>query len=432
MIYRIGVTNFRSIKDKVELDLTATGLKGHDSNYFEVSEKKDLLKSAVLYGPNASGKSGLLRAFKAIEYLVINSANFKPGDKISPYEPHRLDSKHSKQPVSLEIEFATNNIKYEFFISYLEKSIDTEELFFYPNGVKSLLYSRIKGKDIKFGEAYKGGKKTIEKLTLENQLFLSKAAENNVETLQEPYKFFKEGIMVFPFLDAYHESSIGRLYAKKLAEDKNSGFKNKFNKLICALDTGITNIAAEEVNWKDYRFPDNMPEDVRKSFQEDYKYDIKAFHNLYEENKKVGEVAFEVSDESTGTQSLLVMAGIILDALEGGSTLVIDEFEKNLHPNITHYLIRLFHNPSTNRKNAQLIFSTHDITQLSAETFRRDQVWFTEKNELGATKLFRCSEIKGLRLGTPLDKWYATGRLGATPLINDSEFLMEMIEDGND
>lgn len=133
-------------------------------------------------------------------------------------------------------------------------------------------------------------------------------------------------------------------------------------------------------------------------------------------------------DESTGTRSLFVIGGIVLDALEEGKLLIVDEFEKNLHPAITEYLIKLFHNDITNPKNAQLVFATHDVTQLSNDNFRRDQIWFTQKDEYGATELFRASDIGGVRLNTPLDKWYASGRFGVTPIIDDSDFLIAMQE----
>ncbi|MBA3900376.1 MAG: ATP-binding protein [Bacteroidetes bacterium] len=172
-----------------------------------------------------------------------------------------------------------------------------------------------------------------------------------------------------------------------------------------------------------------MPDDIKINFQEQYKYDIKTQHPFFEGEKLVGTENFEIEEESTGTKSLFVIGGIILDALETGKVLVVDEFEKNLHPGITQFLIKLFHNPLTNPRNAQLIFATHDITQLSHDNFRRDQVWFSEKNEFGATTIYQCSDIKGIRLGTPLDKWYSTGRFGATPIINDVDFLIEMQED---
>ena len=428
MIVKFSVTNFRSIREKVELRMEETSLKGLPLNTFQGQKNINLLKSAILYGSNASGKSSLLRAFKALEYLVLRSSGFKPDEKIVPYEPHKLEQSFAKAPVFFCIDFISNGVRFEFNLSFTEKQIEKEELFYYPHAVRTLLYARTVGKDIKFGESYRGGKKTIEKLLLDNQLFISKAAENNVESVQEPYRFFAEGLMVFPLLEEYRKTSLSRLYAKRLAEDRHSKFSKRFNSLICALDTGITSVSAEEVDWESYKFPSNMPDDVRIKFQEDYKYNIKTQHPVFAGEKFIGNELFEVEEESTGTQSLFVIGGIIVDALETGRVLIVDEFEKNLHPSITQYLIQLFHNPLTNPLNAQLIFATHDITQLAHDGFRRDQVWFVEKSEYGATSLYQCSDIKGIRLGTPLDKWYSSGRFGATPIINDVDFLIEMQE----
>lgn len=430
MLIRFRVKNFRSIRDDIELSMNTTSLRGLKSNTFRSGSNK-LIKSAVIYGPNASGKSGLLRAFKALEYLVRISSSFKPDEKIEPFEPFKLNVKNLTLPVAMEIEFSHENTHYLYHISFTQKKFELEELYHYPNSIKTLLFQRRAGNPIKFGESYRGSKKTIEKLLLPNQLFLSKAAENNVESVLSAFSFFGKGMMVFPFLAEYHETSLSKLYAKRLAEDKNSNFSKRFNQLICALDTGIIGIQAEEVDWSSFSFPNNMPDDVKISFQEQYKYDIKTQHSLFDGEKKIGVENFEIDEESTGTKSLFVIGGIILDALESGRVLVVDEFEKNLHPAITQFLINLFHNEITNPKNSQLIFATHDVTQLSNDSFRRDQVWFTEKNEFGATSLYRCSDIKGVRLGTPLDKWYSTGRFGATPIINDVDFIIEMQEDEN-
>ena len=430
MLIRFSVENFRSIRDEAELTMKTTRLRGLKSNTFD-SRNLRLVKSAIIYGPNASGKSGFLRAFKAMEFLVLRSSSFKPDEKIAPYEPFKLDLEKLNAPVSLSIEFSHEGKHFEYFISFSKENIEIEELFHFPNSVKSLLFLRKKGSSIKFGESYKGGKKAIEKLLLPNQLFLSKAAENNVESILSAFQFFGKGMMVFPFLEEYRETSLSRLYATRLAENRNSNFSKRFNKLICSLDTGIMGVQAEEVDWKNYRFPSNMPDEVKAKFQEQYKYDIKTLHPLFEGKKEIGVEQFDIDEESTGTKSLFVIGGIILDALETGRVLVVDEFEKNMHPSITQFLINLFHNEITNPNNSQLIFATHDITQLSNENFRRDQVWFTEKDEFGATSLYRCSDIKGIRLNTPLDKWYSSGRFGATPIIDDSEFIIEMQSDAD-
>lgn len=428
MLIQFKVKNFRSIREEAQLSMVKTSLRGLNSNIF-LQGNITLTKSAVIYGPNASGKSGFLRAFKALEFLVQRSSGFKPDEKIAPYEPFKLNAKSIHAPVIMEIEFIYEENHFLYHIAYSRDKINVEELYHFPNSIRTLLFSRNNGHPIKFGESYKGAKKTIEKLLLPNQLFLSKAAENNVESVLAAFSFFGSGMMVFPFLEDYRETSLSKLYARRLAESKNSNFSRRFNKLICSLDTGIVGIQAEEVDWGKYKFPNNMPEDVKERFQEQYKYDIKTQHLLFDGEKEIGVEYFEIEEESTGTKSLFVIGGIILDALETGRVLVVDEFEKNMHPRITQFLINLFHSELTNPKNAQLIFATHDITQLSNDNFRRDQVWFTEKDEFGASTLYRCSDIKGIRLGTPLDKWYASGRFGATPIIQDSDFIIEMQSD---
>ncbi|GAA3926790.1 AAA family ATPase [Chitinophaga oryziterrae] len=429
MLLSFAVTNFRSIRERVELNMLKTGLKGLHSNYFDISNKRHLLRSSAVYGPNASGKSVFLMAINVLEFLVERSSGFRPDQAVELYEPHRLEKSFASAPVFFEISFISNETQFDYSISFSQERIETEELYYYPTNTRTLLYSRYAEKEMKFGDYYKGAKKTLEKLLLPNQLFLSKAAENNVEVLMEPYRFITQKMMVYPFMEDYHESSYARLYARRLAEDKESVFSKRFNALICAVDTGITSVSVEEVDWSGFKFPGSLSEEVKKRFQEDYKYDIKTKHTVYEGVNHVGDVIFDVHEESSGTKSLFVIGGIIIEALETGSVLIVDEFEKSLHPIITQFLIQLFHNPLVNKRNAQLIFATHDVTQLSNDNFRRDQIWFTEKNEFGATNLFRCSDITGLRLGTPLDKWYATGRLGATPIINDVDFLIEMQSD---
>jgi len=410
MIKTFAVTNYKSIKDRAELIMTKSKLAGTSKmNYFDLpGTKTTLLKTAILYGGNASGKSAFLGAFKAIEYLVNYSGNFKVNERIGPYEPYRLDRKNQTLPTTFEISFFSQGIEYELKISITQRRIEKEELYYYPNGVRSLLYSRLPEKEIKYGESYKGSKKIIERALQNNQLFLSKAAENNPESLKAPYLFFTEGLDVYPFLQFFEEDSLSRKYIKRIAEDSNSNFARKFYKLICALDTGISKITVVE-NDVTNELLLKIPEDIRNGFKERYKYDVKTIHSVFEGNNIVGEEKFNINEESTGTKSLFIYAGVILDTLEKGSVLIIDEMEKNLHPLITGYLIKLFHNPLTNPNNSQLIISTHDTSQLSGDQFRRDQVWLIEKDDHGASMLFRCSEIKGLRLNTPIDKWYLSG-----------------------
>lgn len=425
MLIRFTAENFRSLRDSVSIDMTKASLKGHSCNYFKTKDNT-LLATSVIYGPNASGKSGFLTALRALEYLVLRSSNFKLDKEISTYEPFLLDVESEDKPVKFSIDFISNGTHYEYHVWYSKYQIEFEELSFFKGNHKSLLYSRTEQEDMKFGDYYKGAKKTIERLTLKNQLFLSKAVQNNVEILSDVYRFFDSSLRVYPLIEGMAEEDLKRLYARRLAEDSSSNFSRRFNKLICALDTGITMVSAEETNPEMFKFPASIPDDVKASFLDRYKYDIKTYHNVYNNGEVITQRAFEVEQESAGTKNLFALGGIILEALEEGHVLIVDELEKNLHPDITTFLIRLFHRPDINRNNAQLIFATHDVSQLSHDTFRRDQVWFVEKDETGASIMFRCSDIEGVRADTPLDKWYMAGRLGATPIIRDEDFLVEM------
>jgi len=425
MIISFAVQNFRSIRERREISMLKTGLSGSQSNYVKTSTKKQVLKTAVIYGPNASGKSNFIKAIQALEYLVLRSSSYKLDASIEPYEPFQLDRSCLSLPVNFEISFIYEKLQYDYLVAFTDKRIEREELYFYPTNSKSLLYCRIADNEMKFGDYYKGVKKTLEKMLLPNQLFLSKASENNVDVLNPAYAFFKNGLQAFATFEDYHENNFARLYAKRLAKDSNSQFSKRFNALICSLDTGIISVSARETEWGENALG-SLPEEVKNKIKEDYKYEIRTQHPIYDGDKIVDKQTFDVNDESKGTQSLFAIAGLALDALDSGRVLVVDEFERSLHPDITKYFIQMFHNPEINRQDAQLIFATHDISQLSNEHFRRDQVWFTKKSMYGATDIVRCSDIPGLRLGTPVDKWYSSGRLGAVPLIDDRNFIMEM------
>ncbi|MDN5212981.1 AAA family ATPase [Fulvivirgaceae bacterium BMA12] len=420
MLSRIAIENFRSIKNRIEFSLEATSFKEHYNNLVEINSKK-LLKSSVVYGPNASGKSNLLMAFTAIDFLVLRSANFTPNQEIGPYEPYLLDAASKNSSVKFELEFYIEDILYTLYLEYTSKEITREELIFRPKKQPSIIYSRINKAPISFGEYYKGERKSIEKKLLSNQLFLSKAVLDNVEILIPVFEFFQDKLSSFPFFEGFRENKYQQLYAERLADPNDIDFNRKFNRIICAFDTGIKKVQSELVDWNENPLPDEFPDSLAQKIKEDYKYKIKTIHDIYENDQVIGETNFDIRMESTGTQNLLVSAGIILDALEDGSILIVDEFEKNLHPHVTKSLIRLFHNPELNDKNAQLIFATHDMSQLDGDIFRRDQIWFVEKNEKGESDLFSMADISGVRSNVPYDKWYDSGKFGATPIINELE-----------
>ena len=151
-------------------------------------------------------------------------------------------------------------------------------------------------------------------------------------------------------------------------------------------------------------------------------YEIKTVHNIVDNMPGLSQQQeFPLERESDGTRNLFFIAYNLLYYFEQGRVMIIDEFEKSLHPHIVQKLIKLVHDPDINTNNAQLIFTTHAANLLDNELFRRDQIWFTEKDENGVTDLFSLSDIDGVRKNIPLDKWYLSGRFGATPVIDDPD-----------
>ncbi len=282
-----------------------------------------------------------------------------------------------------------------------------------------MLFERSSEGETLFGDQFKGEKKAIQRLVLSNQLLLSKGAENNSESCLAVYDFFKNHLYTITGHNS-PASLLAGMFSMPLAREPDSPFAQKYNALIRALDTGIRKVISKEADWKKKTSgPTGFFEPNNRG-----QYEITTLHELYDENNRtIDHEEFDLKDESSGTKSLFYLGGLILRVLEKGSVLVVDEFDTSLHPLVTSYLIRLFANPLSNPKGAQLLFATHDVTLLDEELFNRDQIWFTEKNERGGTELVRCSDIEGLRSDAPIGKWYLSGRLGGTAIIDDSDLV---------
>lgn len=214
--------------------------------------------------------------------------------------------------------------------------------------------------------------------------------------------------MAIPFLDSWVDNYYSDRIAKELLNDNNDVFIQNFKILLQSFDTGIIDFSVKEseLPWE--------------------KYEIFAVHDNFDENdNNIGFSAMPLAEESTGTQKLFVLGGLVLRALMNGRTILFDEFERSLHPIISQYIIQLFNNPEVNTKNAQLILATHDTNLLGKENnLRRDQIWIVEKDEKGRSELFSVSDIEGIRKDTPFEKWYLSGRFGGIPGIESLNFKL--------
>jgi AAA15 family ATPase/GTPase len=402
--------------------MLATGLKENPENVFVSSNKEPeikLLNIAVIYGANASGKSNVIRALVTMWNFVGTSTDFKMGEKIRFYDPFKLDISCTSKPTSFEVEFIGDDaIRYKYGFSYNREEISKEYLFFYPKKQEAKLFVREKGKPIDFGDGLKGAKKSIESLLLPNQLFLPKAANNNQEQLGKLFQYFKR----YSVINLNNIDELNQFVANQLKlQTQNSDLSKQINNLLSYADTGISEI---------YLSPKENILDINSSKYTEYfggDFVVKAAHKLYDTKEEQGSVSFLLSDESEGTQKLFALGGTIIYLFSLGTTIMVDEFDNSFHPLMSEFLIKLFYNAELNKTNSQLIFATHDTSILKPELFRRDQIWFTEKDKYGATSLYSLSEFEydKVRANVPFDKWYLSGRFGALPLIKDFQFTKD-------
>jgi AAA15 family ATPase/GTPase len=422
MILELKVKNFRSIKDWQSFTMLAENkVKEHEDTIFE-NASQNILGTAIIYGRNASGKSNILKAFRAIQYMVTESAEFKIDKEISAFEPFKLDSNCLKLPTELHIDFiAKDGIRYVYEIGFTSTKILYENLKFYPKSQPATLIERKYGEPIKYGEYLTGRKKDIEEKLYENQLFLSKVSTDKLEGLTAAYLFFSEGIYVSTFHDTKYDNLLIQTFTNKMAKNDIPFFKENINNLMRAADTGIDYIDIKEIEIDLDTLPEDMSNDKRQELVERYKHKIRTIHKKFDGEKEDGIIEFKLNEESTGTIKLLAMGGLILEALAAGQVLIVDELDKSLHPKLTRALINIFHSKKTNPNNAQLIFATHDVSLLDNELFRRDQVWFAEKEYEGFSHYYAISDIHGVRAQGPYEKYYLSGRFGANPVINEVE-----------
>jgi AAA15 family ATPase/GTPase len=431
MLISLKIKNFRSIKKEIIIDTTkyySNDSPDLKNNSFKVNELT-FLKSLVLFGRNASGKSNILMSFYAIQYLLRMSDKFKHGELLKPYEPYLFEKSIIGNPVEFEIIFfAKDNIKYRYSIKFNKERVTYESLYFWPEGVESKLFERKLNK-FSYGTYFKGEKVVIEKELLENQLFLSKSATKNFVYLKEAYLFLTK----YLYVSTIHAEEYDRLLINSACEFMYDDDSRKENMkiLLKAADTSVLDFTIDKLDEKKFKLPDNVPDDLKKTIMRDFMYQIKTYHNMFENGKKIGIKDLSLNYESLGTRKLIAVSGLILDALLDGSVLIIDELDKSLHPILTKMLISLFHTEKNNPNNAQLIFATHDSSLLDNTLFDREQILFVDKEYEGNTISYKLRDIKGVRKDIPFEKWYLNGKFSAIPVLSDVELLFNKNNDNN-
>jgi AAA15 family ATPase/GTPase len=418
MILEFGVKNYRSIKQEMVLSLIAESGKSKPNNLFEFKtlngETIRLLKSIAIFGPNASGKSTLFRAMFFVLNLLKNN-NAKAGKGVKFCEPFKFDKQTRDKPSEFWIVFiGPENTRYKYIIVLNSSEILKEEMFYYPNGRETIVFERIVPKEEsilhigRLGASF--GKSEYE--LFNNHLFLAKFGED------VPHKFLSELYVHFEKYEVINALNTTKyltiqkdLNKKILSESK---FGERINALVKSADTQLLGIVVKNENNKEIDDDDE---------NDDRFINTKALgiHNMFDGEKKIGEEVLPMFDESSGTLALFCIGGKILESIEKGGTIFIDELDTSLHPAVAKMMVELIQSSNINYSNSQMIFSTHDISLLDRNIFRKDQYWFTEKLRDGSTELYSLQDFESVREDTPFDKWYTSKKFGAYPEIGSLE-----------
>ena len=397
MILEFCVTNYMSIKDDLKLSFIATSLKEstvEPNDLFPVGNTGiSLVRSAVIYGANASGKSNVLKAFDFFKRFIISSFKDSQAGEAIEVENFRLNSTTAVEPTTMEATFTDGDFIYRYGFEVDNKAVRVE-----------WLYKRASKKRAKEMEVfYRDGNETTvhpksqllqelvtKKMVRDNALLLSTAAQFNEATAVSILHWLGDTKILF----CSEDEELWKKAIKYLDDDE--------------LRRRITTFA---------RYADLGIEDITKTGNR-----IVSHHRQYDnDGREVNNVSFSfTNNESEGTIKYFSLAYPIIDALDNGKRVIIDELDSKLHPLLVKRIVALFNDAKTNPNGAQLLFTAHDTFLLSAGLFRRDQVWFTQKDSFGATELYSLAEYK-VRSTSPFEKEYLNGRYGATPLIGEME-----------
>lgn len=427
MLIQLKVANFLSIKDEVTFSMVASGIKEHiDTNVFNARKDLKLLKSAGIYGANASGKSNLFQAMKFMRYFILNSSkNMQSGEKIR-VERFKLSSETDSKASLFEIIFISDNKRYRYGFEVNQSNVVCEWLYYLlPSKKKEEMLFYREDDKYELGKAFTEGK-GLESKTRKNALFLSVAAQFN-GTISESVVTWFMNLSVVSGLNQRYE-----IMSDLLVEDKK--LKNKILEYLRIADMGIEDIVVEKQQVDLETMPKEMHDIFKtvKTLMENQEVptvtSIKMLHKKYDPDNNV--ISLEQFDmersESEGTKKLFSLLAPVVNALTLGTILVVDELDSSLHPLITLLIIQLFNSNQYNPLNAQLIFNTHDTNLLSKKTFRRDQIWFAEKNKFGASTLYSLIEFN-VRYDASFEKDYLQGRYGSIPFIGQLDFDCELL-----
>lgn len=415
MFVEFSVKNFRSLRDEQTLSMVSSSDRAHlETHTIETGVRSvpRLNRASVVFGANASGKSNLLFAVATMRNLVLYSTAMLDAARVEQYTPYRLDRSSAKEPTEFEVIVLLDGVRYQYGFSYDAQRIRDEWLIVYKTGKGQAWFDRRwneAGGDYvwaPFSSYFTGSKETWKLATRPGALFLTTAIQLNNEQLKPLWNWFANDISIVNWSGAVGiGQTLQRLY--------DPAFKSRVLTLLRAADLHIVDIEVEKVpgHQVEFKLEAGKPPELAATAHDVPL--VKFVHKVEGEEA----VSFDGRYESAGTQRLLSYIGPILDTLENGKLLIIDELDSSLHPMVVRFILSLLFSPEFSRHGAQMWMTTHDTSLLDTELLRRDQFWFMEKNERQASRLYPLTDFSP-RKGEPLEKAYLRARYGGVPFIS--------------
>lgn len=423
MFIEFTVTNYRSILSPQKLSMVASNYEKDalGQNKFQPTQDESfsLLRSVVLYGANASGKSTFIQALQFVKNQVINSQKESQAGEAIEVLPFKLTKKSILEDSEFELVFIEQGVRYQYGFCCNANRFTEEWLISYPNGRAQKWFHRVYDSNnsidtYKFSSTFLGGRQRqiTATQTRSNALYLSTAVQFNNAQLMPVFNWFKNKLRVVSSSHLLSDS-----YTKRMCEDEEE--KLKIIQFMNSADLNIADIQLKKEVFSTQFLPKILSEEIKNQVSHELSgKELTTLRYIHQLTDEAGTIEFEENEESDGTRTLFTLAGPWLDVIKNERVLVVDELDSSLHPLLVHYLIKTLH---MSKSHAQLIFTTHDSTLLSQKLLRRDQVWFTEKDEKNSTKLFPLSDFSP-RENEAIEKGYLVGRYGGIPFLKDLDF----------
>ena len=412
MILEFSIANFLSFKDKVTFSMLANATNGLDDNYI-ISNNRRVLKTSAIYGANASGKTNMFKIL-TIVIAMLRSSNILNINAKLPIVPFKFDKNTINKPSEFEIKFIVDDVRYVYgFIADTNK-IHEEYLYYYPNGRETKIFDRTNTNDYSFPQKDERLLNDIAAKNAANKFFIATATNWNYEKTKSPYKFLSSDIFTFNNLGGLRDISLSE-YLKNNKELK---------------DFALEFLKKADFNIEDYKvLQTDVPDDVLAAIPNfiktgmDMKENPKVFTAFFKHKGSDIELSYE--EESIGTQIIFCFIPFIMDALNNKRVIIVDELDRSLHPYLVEMIVQMFNDYDINKNGAQLIFNTHDTNLLKLNILRRDQIWFTEKDDKnGISDLYPLNDFS-VRKAENVEKGYMLGRYGAVPFIKNDFNLWE-------